>query len=118
MKTVMERLRELRENHDLSQAEVAAVMGITQQYYSEYENQLHELPLRHFITLANYYHVSADYLIGRCRLDESTPLKMIYVTRDYTCEQFLKDTLSLSDKGRQAVMEYVELQKMKESVGK
>lgn len=66
LKTVIERFRELREDRDCTQSEIAAVLGISQQHYSKYESGEHELPLRHFITLANYYGVSADYLIGRC----------------------------------------------------
>ena len=65
MKSVMELLYELRVDHDLTQAEVGAVLGISQQHYSKYETGEYELPLRHFVSLANYYQVSADYLIGR-----------------------------------------------------
>lgn len=114
MKSVVELFRELREDHDYSQKEIAAVLGITQQHYSKYEKGEYELPLRHFITLAEFYGVSADYLIGRCTYDEKKPLKTIYVTRDYTCEELVKDTLSLSSHGRESVVEYISLQKLKE----
>lgn len=113
MKSVMERFRELREDHDYTQTEVAAVLGISQQHYSKYESGEYELPLRHFITLAEYYGVSADYLIGRCSYDEKTPLELVYVTRDCSCEKFLRDTLSLNEHSRISVVEYVELQKLK-----
>lgn len=115
MKSVMDRLRELREDNDRSQRDIAAVLGISQQHYSLYENGKYELPLHHFITLAKYYGVSADYLIGRCSYDEKLPLETIYVTRDYTCEKLLRDILSLSEHGRNSVAEYIELQKMKEN---
>ena len=59
-----QRLRDLREDHDLRQAEIAAVLGTTQQVYSRYENGVNELPLRHLMTLCRYYHVSADYVLG------------------------------------------------------
>ena len=114
MKSVMDLLRELREDHDRSQKDIAAVLGISQQHYSKYETGDYELPLRHFITLAEYYGVSADYLIGRCSYDEKKPLELIYVTRDYTCENLVQDTLSLSEQGRKSVVEYVELQQLKE----
>lgn len=55
MKSVMELLYELRVDHDLTQAEVGAVLGISQQHYSKYETGEYELPLRHFVSLANYY---------------------------------------------------------------
>ena len=60
----MKRLKDLREDHDLKQADVAKVLGISQQYYQCYESGKNELPLRHAITLANYYNVSLDYIAG------------------------------------------------------
>ena len=114
MKSVMDLLRDLREDHDCSQKDIAAVLGISQQHYSKYETGEYELPLRHFITLAKYYGVSADYLIGRCSYDEKGPLELVYVIRDYTCEKLVQDTLSLSEQGRKSVVEYVKLQQLKE----
>ncbi len=114
IKSVMELFRELREDHDYSQSDIAAVLGISQQHYSKYETGEYEFPLRHFITLAKYYSVSADYLIGRCSYDEKKPLEMVYVTRDCTCEKLVQDILSLSEHGREAVVEYIELQRLKE----
>ena len=114
LKSVMELFRELREDHDYSQSDIAAVLGISQQHYSKYETGEYEFPLRHFITLAKYYSVSADYLIGRCSYDEKRPLEMVYVTRDCTCEKLVQDILSLSEHGREAVVEYIELQRLKE----
>ena len=106
MKNVMDLLRELREDHDYSQSDIASVLGISQQHYSKYEKGEYELPLRHFITLAEHY--------GRCSYDEKKPLEMVYVTRDCSCEKLVKDTLSLSEHGRMSVVEYIELQKLKE----
>lgn len=114
LKSVMELFRELREDHDYSQSDIAAVLGISQQHYSKYETGEYEFPLRHFITLAKYYSVFADYLIGRCSYDEKKPLEMVYVTRDCTCEKLVQDILSLSEHGREAVVEYIELQRLKE----
>jgi len=47
-------------------------------------------------------------------LDEKKPLEMVYVTRDCTCEKLVQDILSLSEHGREAVVEYIELQRLKE----
>lgn len=58
------RMRELREDHDLTQKEVAAILGITQQTYGLYEIGGRELPIQHLIALVKYYKVSADYLLG------------------------------------------------------
>ncbi len=57
-------LKDLREDADLSQYEVAQILGISQQHYGMYENGKRELPMHHFITLAKHYHVSLDYLAG------------------------------------------------------
>ena len=60
----MELLRELREDRDLTQAQIAQVLGTTQQVYSRYEKEINELPVRHLLTLCRFYGVSADYLLG------------------------------------------------------
>lgn len=59
-----QRLRDLREDKDLKQESVAAVLGTTQQQYSRWERGAQEIPLHHFITLARFYKVSLDYLAG------------------------------------------------------
>ena len=64
MKQYYEILRDLREDHDLSQAQVAKLLGTTQQVYSRYEKAENEMPIRHIITLCRFYHVSADYVLG------------------------------------------------------
>lgn len=64
MKTYNERLRELREDRDLSQAEVAEILKTTQQVYSRYENGINQIPIHHLITLCKFYTVSADYILG------------------------------------------------------
>ncbi|WP_298022648.1 helix-turn-helix domain-containing protein [uncultured Dysosmobacter sp.] len=59
------RLRELREDKDLSQKEVAGLLGIDQRVYSNYETGKREIPSRYLSVLADYYNVSVDYIIGR-----------------------------------------------------
>ena len=61
------RLRDLREDHDKTQQEIADVLGTSQTMYARYERGANELPVRHLIKLAEYYHVSTDYLLGRCK---------------------------------------------------
>lgn len=58
------RLRDLREDHDLKQKEVAAVLNIDQRVYSNYETGKREIPTRFVVTLAKYYKVSTDYILG------------------------------------------------------
>ena len=56
------RLRDLREDCDKTQAEIANVLNITTQQYQLYESGKREMPMHHFKTLALYYNVSLDYL--------------------------------------------------------
>lgn len=64
MKTYIERIRELREDNDLKQKDIAKVLGTTQQVYSRYEKGENEIPVRHLIALAGFYNTSADYILG------------------------------------------------------
>lgn len=64
VETYARRLRELREDNDLKQKEIASVLKTTQQVYSRYENGETEMPIRHLITLAKFYRVSTDYILG------------------------------------------------------
>lgn len=64
MKQYFEILRELREDHDLTQSQLARVLGTTQQVYSRYELGVNEMPVRHLRTLCQFYQVSADYVLG------------------------------------------------------
>ena len=59
-----QRLRDVREDNEKTQAEVAELLGLYQTHYSRYERGERELPMHHFITLARYYNVSLDYLAG------------------------------------------------------
>ena len=61
---IYRRIKDLREDNDLSQLDVAKVLEISQQHYSMYETGKREIPLHHFITLAKYYGVSLDYMAG------------------------------------------------------
>lgn len=59
------RIRDLREDGDLSQQAVAEVLQCDQSLYSKYERGERELPLRYAVALAEYYKVNLDYLVGR-----------------------------------------------------
>ena len=60
----IKRIRDLREDHDKTQREIAEVLGTSQTMYARYERGANELPLRHLVALCKYYGVSADYLLG------------------------------------------------------
>ena len=58
------RIKDLREDNDKYQKDIAKLLGISQQYYSEYENGKRTITIQHLITLANYYGTSIDYIVG------------------------------------------------------
>ncbi|MBO5030369.1 MAG: helix-turn-helix transcriptional regulator [Lachnospiraceae bacterium] len=60
----MIRMRNLREDNDLTQKEIAALLGTSQTMYARYERGANEMPIRHLIKLAKYYDVNTDYLLG------------------------------------------------------
>ncbi len=64
MKPYYERLRDLREDRDLTQKQITDVLQTTQQVYSRYEKGTNEIPIHHLITLCRYYKISADYVLG------------------------------------------------------
>jgi transcriptional regulator with XRE-family HTH domain len=64
MKTYYERIRDLREDNDLTQQDIANVLKTTQQVYSRYEKGENELPIHHLVTLCKFFKVSADYILG------------------------------------------------------
>lgn len=64
MPTYMDKLRGLREDNDLTQAQIADLLGTSQTMYARYEREANELPIRHLIILCKLYNVSADYLLG------------------------------------------------------
>ena len=61
----MYRLRDLREDHDLNQAEIAKIIGTTQQHYSKIENGKADISGQQLLALAAFYGVSIDYMLGK-----------------------------------------------------
>lgn len=64
MKDFIDKLRDLREDNDMTQEAVAKYLGTSQTMYARYERRASELPLRHFVKLCQLYKVSADELLG------------------------------------------------------
>ncbi len=58
------RLKDLREDKDLVQKEVASYLGIDQRVYSNYETGKREIPVKFVIALANFYNTTTDYILG------------------------------------------------------
>ena len=73
MSILYSRIRDLREDSDLSQKEVAEYLCCTQQAYSNYELGQREIPPEILIRLAKLYHTSVDYLLGLTNVSEPYP---------------------------------------------
>ncbi len=65
MRVVYQRIRDLREDRDLNQTEVAKMLGMSQTGYSKYETGENDIPTEVLIRLALFYDTSIDYLLGQ-----------------------------------------------------
>ncbi len=68
---VFPNIRSLREDNDYKQREVAAVLNVSQNTYSQYENGVIEWTAENLLKLADFYNVSVDYLLGRTEKRET-----------------------------------------------
>ena len=66
MEAYVKIIRDLREDADLTQTQVAEILGTSQTMYARYERGASELPIRRLISLCRLYRVSADYILGLC----------------------------------------------------
>ena len=69
------RIRDLREDKDLSQREMGEILSCSQRVYSNYETGKREIPVHHLAALADLYHTSTDYLLGRTSCPQPYPVK-------------------------------------------
>ena len=69
------RLRDLREDQDLTQKEIAEILGTSFQYYQKYESGVRPIPVDRLEVLADFYQTSTDYLLGRTTVREPYPKK-------------------------------------------
>ena len=60
----IKRIRDLREDHDKTQKDIAEILGTSQTMYARYERGANEMPIHHLLILCRYYKVSSDYLLG------------------------------------------------------
>lgn len=72
---MMNRLKDLREDHDLLQKDLATVLNLSQQQYSRYEKEVNQLDYDGLIKLARFYNTSIDYLLGLTNQKEPYPRK-------------------------------------------
>ena len=73
----IKRMRDLREDNDKTQQEIAEILNTSQTMYARYERGANELPIRHLIRLAEYYRLSTDYLLGLTNEKKPYPSKKI-----------------------------------------
>ena len=59
-----QRLRDVREDSDKTQAQIAALLGTSQQQYARWESGTWQMPIEHYKVLARFYNISVDYLCG------------------------------------------------------
>lgn len=92
-----DRLFELREYYNLTQKQVGEIIGVRQQTYAEWEKGKKIIPLKHLITLAQYYNVSLDYLTGLSKNKnkfykvlvnkEDVGKRIVYIRKIYNVKQ-------------------------------
>ena len=70
----MNRIRDLREDNDLNQTQVADMLGMSQTGYSKYETGENDIPTLVLIKLAKFYNTSVDYLLGETDCRERYPI--------------------------------------------
>ena len=69
------RIRALREDNDLTQVYLAKYLSVNQRTYSRYESGEHEIPISALCAIADFYHVSVDYLLDRTDVTKQYPPK-------------------------------------------
>lgn len=67
------RLKDIREDHNITQNKIASYLNIKQNTYSQYENEIRQLPMEALVKLALFYNTSTDYLLGLTDIMEPYP---------------------------------------------
>ncbi len=108
MKELRELIRDLREDHDLKQKDVAKHLGISQQTYSNYENGHREIPTWAVVSLSKLYKVSTDYLLGAdTGYLGSTNLKNPYL-ENITMHDIVYDIQKFKREERRDLIKYIQ----------
>ena len=107
MKELRELIRDLREDHDLKQKEVANYLNISQQTYSNYENGRRYIPVWVVTALAKFYKVSTDYMLGAdTSYYSGTNLNNTYL-ENVTVHDVMYDIQKLKPQGRRELVRYL-----------
>lgn len=68
----IQRMRNLREDNDKTQQQIADYLGTSQTMYARYERGANELPIYHLLALCKYYNVSTDYILGLSNIKQTS----------------------------------------------
>lgn len=112
-----EMIAELRKDKGLLQKELAQLLGVSIGTISNYETGVHNPEIETLIKLADYFNVSVDYMLGRIKFRANLDILNHLVTtenKQLTAGELLNNILALSNDNRKALVEYLELLKMKE----
>lgn len=82
------RLQQMRKDHNMSQAQVATLLGVSMNHYGKYERGETDIPLHHAVALANLYGCTLDYLVGRS--NNRWPSETTGLTKEYIRDEILK----------------------------
>ena len=108
MKELRQLIRDLREDHDLTQREVASYLGVPQQTYSNYENGVREIPTNTVVALARFYQVSTDYLLSSdSAYLGNTNLNSTYL-EDTTLHDVMYDIQNLDEDARKELLRFIQ----------
>lgn len=83
----IDRIKEIREDRDIRQKDIAKALGIHQQNYSRWELGIVKMPIEKYVELAKFYHVSVDYLLGLTDVMKPYPKSIIEKEKVYTKEK-------------------------------
>ena len=118
MEMIGERLRTLRNRAGKTQEELSELLRTTQQVYSKYETNKRELPLRHLITLAHYYDVSTDYLLGQVPYQKIPPTLSEPLLSNVTVGDFVCRITSFSSQSKLYLIKFAKFLTHEESMAK
>lgn len=83
----IDRIKEIREDRDITQREIAKVLKIHQQNYSRWELGIVKMPIEKYVELAKFYHVSVDYLLGLTDVMKPYPKSIMQKNKSYIKEK-------------------------------
>ncbi|MBQ2804016.1 MAG: helix-turn-helix transcriptional regulator [Lachnospiraceae bacterium] len=107
-------LTDLRVEKGIYQKELASYLNVTIGTISNYENGVHYPDLSTLCQIADYFHVTTDYLLGRTRYPHDLETLNRPLSKDYTIADLVNTTLELSPQNVSSMLDYVELLKLRQ----